>query len=83
MQHFDKEAAPLIAFVQEEIASTLNETASQILERLPPITRLRLLAFMSLIDDPQATKALLDVDSSGRLRLTLAAYGVRSANQGH
>jgi hypothetical protein len=64
---------PIASFVQEEMMNALNEMAGRIMVRLPPITRLRLLAFMHLIEKPEAMKASLDIEPAGCLRLTLAA----------
>lgn len=65
------EEVPLASFVQEEMAEGLSENLSQLLELLPPIVRLRLLAFMHLVEQPDTTKAALEVQPSGSLRLTL------------
>ncbi len=69
-----EEDAPLASFVQEEMVESLSKTLTGLIDRLPPVTRLRLLAFMHLIDDPGALKASLELKPSGYLRLTLDAF---------
>ncbi|WP_243374049.1 hypothetical protein [Microvirga solisilvae] len=65
------EKLPLASFVQEEMAEGLGENLSQLLDLLPPVVRLRLLAFMHLVEQPEAMKATLEVQPCGLLRLTL------------
>jgi hypothetical protein len=66
-----EEKLPLASFVQEEMIDNLSETLSQLLGALPPVARLRLLAFMHLVENPDTTKATLEVEPSGSMRLTL------------
>jgi hypothetical protein len=65
------ESLPLASFVQEELIDSLNDTLVQFLEQLPSVVRLRLLAFMHLVEQPDTMKATLEVMPSGSLRLTL------------
>jgi len=62
----------IASFVQEELSDALAQTVAHLIPRLAPITRLRLLAFMHLLEHPETMKADLDIESSGTLRLTLA-----------
>jgi hypothetical protein len=61
----------LASFVQEEMVEGLSENLSRLLDLVPPLVRLRLLAFMHLVEQPEAMKATLEVQPSGLLRLTL------------
>lgn len=65
------EEIPLAAFVQEEMVEGISKGMSQLLDLAPPIVRLRLLAFMHLIEQPETMKATLEVQPSGLMRLTL------------
>ena len=58
---------------QEEAIESLSRTVAQVLERMPPLARLRLIAFMHLVEDPGALNASLGLTPSGRLSLTLEA----------
>ncbi|WP_133239313.1 hypothetical protein [Microvirga sp. KLBC 81] len=49
----------------------LSENLGQLLDLLPPVSRLRLLAFLHLVEQPETMKATLEVQPSGLLRLTL------------
>ncbi|MEE1655705.1 hypothetical protein VB618_05815 [Microvirga sp. CF3062] len=49
------------------------QTLADCLSHLPPVVRLRLLAFMHLVEDPAAMKAALEITPSGSMRLTLDA----------
>jgi hypothetical protein len=62
---------PLASFVHEEMIDTLSVNLAQFLVLIPPVARLRLLAFMHLVEQPGTMKATLDVQASGSLRLTL------------
>jgi hypothetical protein len=63
---------PLVAsFVQEEMSDGATQTLAVCLSHLPPIVRLRLLAFMHLVEDPTAMKATLEITPSGSMRLIL------------
>lgn len=62
---------PPVTSVQEEMADGATQTLAACLSRLPPIVRLRLLAFMHLVEDPAAMKAALEITPSGSMRLTL------------
>lgn len=61
----------LITFVQDEMVEDLSENLARLLDLLPSVTRLRLLAFMHLVEHPGTMRATLEVHSSGSLRLTL------------
>ena len=62
---------PVTSFVQEEIIENSTQAMAQFLAQWPPVTRLRLLAFMHLVEQPETMKALLEITPSGSLRLTL------------
>jgi len=66
------EKPPFASFVQEEMIDCLVENFEQLLDLLPPIARLRLLAFLHLVEQPSTMKATLEVQPTGLLRLTLA-----------
>ncbi|MBM1169583.1 hypothetical protein [Microvirga arabica] len=53
------------------MAEGTTQTLAAYLSQLPPIVRLRLLAFVHLIEDPAAMEAALDITPSGSMRLTL------------
>jgi hypothetical protein len=65
------ESHPVTSFVQEEMIENLAQTMTQFLAQWPPVARLRLLAFMHLVEQPETMKALLEITPSGSLRLTL------------
>ncbi len=65
------ESHPVASFVQEEMIENLTQAMAQFLAQWPPVTRLRLLAFMHLVEQPETMKALLEITPSGSLRLTL------------
>jgi hypothetical protein len=65
------EIPPVTSFVEEEMSDGATRTLSACLSRLPPIVRLRLLAFMHLAEDPTVMKAALEVTPSGSMRLIL------------
>ncbi|MCC2650604.1 MAG: hypothetical protein K0R61_2008 [Microvirga sp.] len=67
------EIPPVVSFVQKELTDGATRTLEACLAHLPPIVRLRLLAFVHLIEDPAAMKAALEVTPSGSMRLTLDA----------
>jgi len=73
----------LSSFAQEEIADTLARSVALVIPQLPPITRLRLLAFIHLLERPEAMRADLDIEASGGLRLTLAVDATPEKNQQH
>lgn len=66
-----EEKLPLASFVQEEMIENLSDSLAQLLGTLPSVARLRLLAFMHLVENPDTMKATLEIDPSGALRLTL------------
>ncbi|MBF9197122.1 hypothetical protein [Microvirga terrestris] len=65
------EIPPVSSFVHEEMSDGATQTLAACLSHLPPIVRLRLLAFMHLVEDPAAMKAALEITPSGSMRLTL------------
>ena len=62
---------PVASFAQEEVAECLSRTLTHVLEQMTPLARLRLIAFLHLIEDPEALNACLRLTPSGRLSLTL------------
>ena len=65
------ENLPLASFVQEEMIDRASQSLAQCLAQLPPIVRLRLLAFMHLVEFPDTMKAALEITPSGSMRLVL------------
>jgi hypothetical protein len=65
------EKPPLASFVQEEMIDGASRNLGQLLDLLPAVARLRLLAFFHLVEEPDTMKATLEVQPSGQLRLTL------------
>ena len=65
------ENVPLASFVQEEMIDRVSQSLAQCLAQLPPIVRLRLLAFMHLVEFPDTMKASLELTPSGSMRLVL------------
>jgi hypothetical protein len=71
MSRADRKPALALA-LREEIVDALSDTMGDVVARLSPAARLRLVAFLHLLDRPEATFANLEVDPSGEVRLTLA-----------
>jgi hypothetical protein len=67
------ETPPVAPLMPEEVMDGAARTLAACLSQLPPIVRLRLLAFMHLVEDPAALKAALEITPSGSMRLTLDA----------
>ncbi len=65
------ETPPVASFIREEMIDGATQTLAVCLSHLPPIVRLRLVAFMHLVEDPTALKAALEITPSGSMRLTL------------
>ncbi|MXQ11699.1 hypothetical protein [Microvirga makkahensis] len=65
------EKLPIASFIQEEMIDGARENLSRLIDLLPPVARLRLLAFLHLVEQPSTMKATLEVHPSGTLRLTL------------
>jgi hypothetical protein len=65
------ESPPVASFVQEEMIDGMTKTLAACLSHLPPIVRLRLLAFMHLVEEPADMKAALEISPSGTMRLIL------------
>ncbi|QRM30566.1 hypothetical protein [Microvirga sp. VF16] len=66
-----EENPPLSASVQEEMTDRATKNLAHCLARFPPIVRLRLLAFMHLVEYPDTMRASLEITPSGSMRLTL------------
>ncbi len=66
-----EENPPLSCFVQEDIMDRASQNMAQCLAQFPPIVRLRLLAFMHLVEYPDSLKASLEFTAAGSMRLTL------------
>lgn len=58
--------------LREDLVDALAETVVDVVARLQPVTRLRLLAFMHLFENPETIRAVLDIEATGAVRLTLA-----------
>lgn len=67
----------------EEAMECLSRTMTHVLERMPPLARLRLLAFMHLVEDPEVLNASLGLTPSGSLSLTLEAVVAPTRGQQH
>lgn len=65
------EEFPLASFLEEEMVDGLSETLGHLVALAHPVVRLRLLAFMHLVEQPENMQATLEVLPSGLLRLTL------------
>lgn len=50
----------------------VGDSILQVIAGLSPISRLRILAFLHLLERPEALRTWLEVGPSGDLRLTLA-----------
>jgi hypothetical protein len=66
-----EENPPLSHLVQEEMMNRASQNLVHCLAQFPPIVRLRLLAFMHLVEYPDTLRASLEVTPSGSMRLTL------------
>jgi hypothetical protein len=62
---------PLSTLVQEDMIDRASQNFVHCLAQFPPIVRLRLLAFMHLVEYPDTLKASLEITPSGSMRLTL------------
>ncbi|MBM6578712.1 hypothetical protein ILT44_00855 [Microvirga sp. BT689] len=65
------ENPPVASFVQEEMIEVATRTLGVCLSHFPPIVRLRLLAFMHLVEYPATLRAALEISPSGSMRLIL------------
>jgi hypothetical protein len=63
---------PIAHALREQIVEALSDTMRDVVARLSPAARLRLLAFLHLLDRPEAALANLEIEPSGAVRLTLA-----------
>ena len=66
-----EENPPITSFVHEEMIERASQNLAQCLAQFPPIVRLRLLAFMHLVEYLDTMKASLEITPSGSMRLTL------------
>jgi hypothetical protein len=66
-----EEPSSLALTMREELVDALTDTVTDVIARLSPVARLRLLAFMHLIDQPETVQAELEVEPSGLMRLRL------------
>ena len=73
------ENLPLASFVQEEMIDRASQSLAQCLAQLPPIVRLRLLAFMRLVEFPDTMKAALEITRYGSLKTWAEELGMRDA----
>lgn len=78
-----EENLPLASFIQEEMIDCLSKALTGVLAQLTPVARLRLLAFIHLVEDPKAMRASLELEPSGSLRLTLDALVAPSKEHQH
>lgn len=67
-------------FLYEEMADACLSRLRQFIPRLPPVTRLRLFAFIHLLETPEALGANLSCEAPGALRLTLMTKSGRNAS---
>lgn len=58
--------------LQAEIVEAMADTVTDVVARLSPGARLRLLAFLHLLDHPENASATFDLSEAGLMRLTLA-----------
>ncbi len=70
MQRPDRRSARS-ASLQAEIEEAIAETISTAVARLAPGTRVRLLAFLHLLEHPENASAKFDLSEAGLMRLTL------------
>lgn len=61
--------------LREEILDALADTVMGVIGKLSPAARLRVIAFLHLIEHPEAVLADLEVDATGLMRLTLSKPG--------
>lgn len=78
-----EETPPVASFISEEMTDGATRTLAACLAQLPPIVRLRLLAFVHLLEDPAAMKAALEITPSGSMRLTLDTAVTPCPNHRH
>jgi hypothetical protein len=78
-----EEKLPLASFVQEEMIENLSDSLARLLGTLPSVARLRLLAFMHLVENPDTMRATLEIDPAGALRLTLDTMVAPSRTHQH
>jgi hypothetical protein len=65
------ETPPLSSFVHDEMIDRASQNLVHCLAQFPPIVRLRLLAFMHLVEHPDTLRAALEITPSGSMRLVL------------
>ncbi|WP_114944703.1 hypothetical protein [Microvirga calopogonii] len=66
-----EENPPLACIVQDELIDRASRNMVHCLEQFPAIVRLRLLAFLHLVEYPDTMRASLEITPSGSMRLTL------------
>ena len=76
-------ASPIPEEPTEEMTEALPRTLLQALEQMNPVVRLRLMAFLHLIEAPGALKASLEFKPAGQLRLTLDMPVAPAKNHQH
>ncbi len=77
------ENPPLSLSVQEEMTDAASQSMAQSVAQFPPIVRLRLLAFMHLVECPDTMRASLEITPSGSMRLTLDTDVMPCRNHHH
>jgi hypothetical protein len=63
-----RRSSPLVG----EEAEAVGDAITDMVARLSPKTRLRLVAFLHLLDKPETASATFEVSEAGLMRLTLA-----------
>ncbi|MGO4525492.1 hypothetical protein AB4097_11585 [Microvirga sp. 2MCAF35] len=66
-----EENSPLTCIIQDELIDRASQNMAHCLAQLPAIARLRLLAFLHLVEYPDTMRASLEITPSGSMRLTL------------
>ena len=61
---------------EDELAEAVADAIAGAVMRLPPETRLRLIAFLHLMEEPGTTRAELDTAPPGFMRLVLTHTGL-------
>ena len=77
------ENPPLSLFVQEEMTDAASQSLAQSVAQFPPIVRLRLFAFMHLVECPDTMRASPEITPSGSMRLTLDTDVMSCRNHRH
>ncbi|AWM86066.1 hypothetical protein [Microvirga sp. 17 mud 1-3] len=69
--------------IQEELMLALSDSILRVIAGLGPVSRLRILAFLHLLEKPDSLRTRLEVGASGDLRLTLSAEPGAAQAQKH